>query len=128
MATDHLGRLQQIATALPEAERVDIEEWGGEPTFRVRGKNFVFAGHEGRSFSVKLPPEEAAAVVASDPAATPTGYGLGRHGWVSVTLPARPSAARWKEVAEMIRTSYCLIAPKGLARRVETASGAGQSR
>lgn len=119
MAPDHLSRLTQIATALPEAVRVDIEEWGGEPTFRVHGKNFVFAGHDGRSLSVKLPLEEAAAVVATDPYATPTGYGLGRHGWVSIALPARPSGARWKEVAEMVRTSYCLIAPKRLVRQLE---------
>ena len=120
MAQDHLRRLEQIATSLPEAERVDIEAWGGEPTFRVRGKNFVFAGRDGRSLSVKLTPEEAAAVVASDPDATPTGYGLGRSGWVSLRLPARPSAARWQEVAEMIRISYTLVAPKRLARLVET--------
>lgn len=125
MAVDHLSRLEQIATALPEAVRVDIEEWGGDPTFRVRNKNFVFAGPDGRTFGVKLPPEEAAAVVASDPDASPMGYGLGRHGWVSVNLPARPSAARWSEVAELVRTSYCLIAPKKLARLVEAESGSG---
>ena len=127
MPSDHLNRLERIATALPEAERVDIEEWGGEPTFRVRGKNFVFAGHDGRSLSVKLPPEEAAAVVASDPDAAPAGYGLGRHGWVSLTLPARPSSARWREVAEMVRTSYRLIAPKRLARLLDAEEGSAGS-
>lgn len=127
MPSDHLNRLERIATALPEAERVDIEEWGGEPTFRVKGKNFVFAAHDGRSLSVKLPPEEAAAVVASDPDATPAGYGLGRHGWVSLTLPARPSAARWGEVAEMVRTSYRLIAPQRLARLLDAEEGSAGS-
>ena len=33
-----------------------------------RGKNFVFAGHDGSRISVKLPVDEAAAVVATDPA------------------------------------------------------------
>lgn len=36
-----MDRLMAVAAELPEAERVDIEAWGGEPTFRVRGKNFV---------------------------------------------------------------------------------------
>ena len=31
--------------------------------------------------------EEAAAVVATDPEVTPAGYGLGRHGWISFTVP-----------------------------------------
>jgi hypothetical protein len=31
-------RLERIVADLPEAERVDIAEWGDHPTFRVRGK------------------------------------------------------------------------------------------
>ena len=85
----HMERLEQIVARLPEATRVDIEAWGGEPTFRVRGKNFVFASPDATSISVKLPKEEAVAVVGTDPHVAPTGYGLGRHGWVSVTLGAR---------------------------------------
>jgi predicted DNA-binding protein (MmcQ/YjbR family) len=90
---------------LPEAERVDVAEWGDHPTFRVRGKNFVFCDQAGRDLSLKLPREEAAAVVATDPDVSPTGYGLGRHG-------------RWSQVEEWVRTSYTLVAPKRLARRV----------
>ncbi len=114
----NMARLEAIVARLPEAERVDIEAWGDEPTFRVRGKNFIFCAQDARGLSVKLSKEEAEAVVATDPAAEPTGYGLGRHGWVSITLPARPSAARWQEVEEWVRTSYTLVAPKRLARAV----------
>ena len=113
-----MDRLELIALSLPEAERVDIEAWDGEPTFRVRGKNFVFCSPEGSGISVKLPKDEAEAVVATDAKVTPTGYGLGRHGWVSVELGSRPSAARWREVEEWIRTSYTLVAPSKLARQV----------
>ena len=73
-----MARLEQIVARLPDAERVDIEAWGGEPTFRVRGKNFIFTDQEATGMSVKLPKEEAAAVVATDPQASPTSYGLGR--------------------------------------------------
>jgi predicted DNA-binding protein (MmcQ/YjbR family) len=113
-----LAKLEAIVARLPEAVRVDIEAWGGEPTFRVNGKNFVFASQDGTSLSVKLPKEEADAVVATDRHAEPTGYGLGRSGWISVSLPGRVSAARWKEVEEWVRTSYTLVAPKKLARIV----------
>jgi predicted DNA-binding protein (MmcQ/YjbR family) len=114
----NMDRLEQIVARLPEAARVDIEAWDGEPTFRVRGKNFVFTAPDGTGISVKLPKEEADALVATDPAAEPTGYGLGRHGWVSIKLGKRLSKERWREVEEWIRTSYTLIAPKRLARTV----------
>jgi predicted DNA-binding protein (MmcQ/YjbR family) len=119
-----MARLESIALRLPEAQRVDIEAWDGEPTFRVRGKNFVFCSPEGSGISVKLPKEEAEAVVATDPKASPTGYGLGRHGWVSVDLSGRVAAHRWQLVEEWIRTSYTLVAPKALARQVLDEDGA----
>lgn len=114
----NLDRLDSIATRLPEVARVDIEAWGGEPTFRVAGKNFIFAGADGRTITLKLTLDEAAAVVATDPEVVPAGYGLGRSGWVSIALTSRPSAARWREVEEWIRTSYTLVAPTRLARQV----------
>jgi predicted DNA-binding protein (MmcQ/YjbR family) len=113
-----MGHLEQIVARLPEAVRVDIEAWGGEPTFRVAGKNFVFAHPQATTISLKLPLDEAVAVVATDPDVSPTGYGLGRHGWISVTLGPRPNQARWREIEEWVRTSYTLIAPRRLARLV----------
>ena len=63
----NMDRLESIVARLPEVARVDIEAWGGEPTFRVAGKNFVFAGTDGRLITLKLTVDEAAAVVATDP-------------------------------------------------------------
>jgi predicted DNA-binding protein (MmcQ/YjbR family) len=117
-AVGNMEHIEAIVARLPEANRVDIEAWGGEPTFRVNGKNFIFTNPEATSISVKLPPEEATAVVANDPLAEPTGYGLGRHGWVSIRIRARTGRTRWREIEEWIRTSYVLVAPKRLAQRV----------
>jgi predicted DNA-binding protein (MmcQ/YjbR family) len=122
---DNLERIERIVARLPEAERVDIEAWDGEVTFRVRKKNFVFAGIDASGLSVKLPKEEAAAVVATDPGARPTGYGLGRHGWVSLEVGDRADASRWQQVEEWVRTSYTLVAPKSLARIVLAEDGIG---
>jgi predicted DNA-binding protein (MmcQ/YjbR family) len=117
---DMLERIGAVALSFPEAERVDVEAWGDHPTFRVRGKNFVFASDDGRNLSVKLDKEEAAAVVASDPRVEPAGYGLGRHGWVAVTLPERkPTKGEWQELEEWIETSYRLVAPKTLVRTLD---------
>ncbi len=114
----NMDRLEQIVSRLPEASRVDIEAWGGEPTFRVNGKNFVFTDPNANTLTVKLPKEEAEAVVSTDADAVPTGYGLGRHGWVTVSIGKRVSKARWLEVEEWVRTSYTLVAPKKLAQKV----------
>ena len=61
--------------------------------------------------------------IESSAAVEATGYGLGRHGWISATLPARPDAERWEVVREWIRTSYTLVAPKKLARAVLAEDG-----
>ena len=115
---DKMKRLEKMVARLPEAMRVDIAEWGDEPTFRVNGKNFVFTNQAATGVSVKLPKEEAAAVVATDPRAEPTGYGLGRHGWVSVNLDGPIDDGYWTQVEEWVRTSYTLIAPRRLAKLV----------
>jgi predicted DNA-binding protein (MmcQ/YjbR family) len=67
---------------------------------------------------VKVPPDEAAALVASDSRVEPTGYGLGRHGWITVAISPRTNEKRWQEIEEWIRTSYTLVAPKRLAKIV----------
>ena len=113
-----MARLEQIVARLPEAVRVDIAAWDDHPTFRVNEKNFVFSNQTATHLSLKLPKEEANAVVATDPKTEPASYGLGRHGWISVHLDGRISAARWAEIEEWVRTSYTLIAPKKLALRV----------
>lgn len=118
MPPTNMERLEAIALALPEAVRVDIEAWEGEPTFRVRKKNFVFTDPEVTGISVKLPKDEAEAVVATDRGAAPTGYGLGRHGWVSVSIAEDADDERWEQIREWVRTSFTMVAPKALARVV----------
>ena len=59
-----IERIERIAMALPEAERVDIAAWDDQPTFRVRGKNFVFSDAAGTRLTLKLPPDEAAEAVS----------------------------------------------------------------
>jgi predicted DNA-binding protein (MmcQ/YjbR family) len=117
-ASKNMKRLEAMVARLPEAKRVDIEAWDGEPTFRVNNKNFIFTNPEATGISVKLPKEEAEAVVATDPTVTPTGYGLGKHGWVSVEIPADADADRWQQIEEWVRTSYTMVAPKKLAKLV----------
>ena len=121
--TDNMERLEAIVARLPEAERVDIAEWGDHPTFRVGGKNFVFSDQLAHDLSLKLPKPEAEAVVATDPDVHPAGYGLGRHGWVSLSVAEDAGGERWEQIEEWGRTSYTLVAPKRLAQAVLAEDG-----
>ncbi len=119
----YLPKLEEMMGRLPQWERVNVENWDNHPTYRVGKKNFLFASDDGKSLGLKLPKDEATAVVGSDPEVDPMGYGLGRHGWISVTLRKKPTKARWLEIEEWLRTSYTLVAPKKLANKVLEADG-----
>ena len=87
--------------------------WETSINFRVRNKIFLFPA-DGRSAMVKAEREELPALLA-DSRFSPAPY-LARGGWVVLDLTN--GAPDWDEVDELIRTSYCLIAPKSLARVV----------
>lgn len=109
-----LERVRQLCLRLPEA--FEIEAWE-HPTFRVgsgRGKMFCIAAEDGSSVRVKADPIEREALLEQgDPFYTPA-Y-VGTKGWIGVQLD---DLTDWEEVAELIATSYCLIAPKRLANGV----------
>ena len=122
LALIHAGRLAALGTS---AEVKQI--FAGRPIVEVRAPQAVAVM---RALDA-MPEVEKTSLfgtsvhaVLRHAAVTPTGYGLGRAGWISVSLPARPSAARWREVEEWVRTSYTLVAPKSLARQVLDDDGA----
>jgi predicted DNA-binding protein (MmcQ/YjbR family) len=110
-----MERIRRICLALPEA--YEEETWGAA-TFRVRKKIFVMAAdHEGRkTVTMKATREEQQALLAlGEPYFFPA-Y-VGAKGWIGVDLAA--TAVRWAEVADLVRESYCLVAPKRLAAQVD---------
>ena len=123
-------RLKKFAASLPEV-REDFP-WG-HSAFKVGGKAFLFmATEKGElSLSVKLP--QSSLMALSLPFAEPTGYGLGKSGWVTARFKAKgkPPVAvleRW------IEESYRTIAPKKIAARLDappvtpTRAGRGAKR
>jgi predicted DNA-binding protein (MmcQ/YjbR family) len=114
MAAGPLERLRALCLALPEA--FERETWQ-HPTFRVgggKGKIFCTAASDGSSATVKADPEEREALLAQGEPFFMPPY-VGGKGWVGIRLDRRTD---WDEVAELIATSYCLIAPKRLAQKV----------
>jgi len=107
-------RLRSFGLALPDAEQA--QPWG-HIALKVRNKTFVFLNLEDErlSLSVKLPVSRDFALIFDW--AEPTGYGLGRSGWVSAAFAAGDEIdlelmERW------IVESYRAIAPKKLAALV----------
>ena len=79
------ARLRDAALAYPETR--EDHPWG-ESAFKVRGKVFLFLfrSEDGISLSMKLPVSREFALVWDF--AAPTGYGLGRSGWITCRLDA----------------------------------------
>ncbi len=108
--------LKAFALGLPGA--FEDHPWG-ESVAKVRGKVFVFFGRasdDDLHFSVKLP--ESGAQLLSMPFATPTGYGLGKSGWVSVRC-APPQRLPMELMRSFVVESYRAIAPKRLVAQLD---------
>ena len=112
--------LRALALGYPETR--EEFPWG-ERVIKVRGKVFLFMGHghgEGQgprllSLSVKLPATGTMALLL--PFVEPTGYGLGKSGWITAQLPSA-AAAPINLIAEWIDESYRAVAPKSLVAQL----------
>ena len=106
-----MAKLRKIALALPETH----EELTWEtPNFRVRKKIFVMATAGGAGMSVKADPDERPALLENADRFYLPAY-VASKGWIGMHLT---TGVDWDEVAELVTTSYCIIAPKTLARMV----------
>ena len=70
------------------------------------------------SFSVKLPKSRAQALTL--PFASPTHYGLGKHGWVTFEVPRKPTRALEQQFLEWVHESYIAVAPAKLGKALNT--------
>jgi hypothetical protein len=113
-----LTRLSKICLALPETVREDCGRHAG---FQVRKKTFAWFldDHHGDGIvavSAKVLPGDNSALVAAHPGRFYLPAYMASRGWVALRLDkGKPD---WEEVAEIVATSYRLIAPKRLAAMV----------
>ena len=111
--------LREFALSFPGA--TEDFPWG-ERVAKVKGKVFVFLGGDPVpggpiGLSVKLP--ESGADALDLPFAKPTGYGLGKSGWVSARFEAEDHPPL-EILKGWIRESYCAVAPKKLVAELES--------
>ncbi len=111
---DGRTKLATFALAFPGAH--EDFPWG-ERVMKVNRKIFVFLGTDGgageAAITVKLTESHQHALAVDG--ARPTGYGLGRAGWVTV-----PVAAVGIEILrDWVEESYRIVAPKRLVAELD---------
>jgi predicted DNA-binding protein (MmcQ/YjbR family) len=115
MPSKALNRLRKLCLALPEAH--EVEAWG-EPTFRIRNKLFAMYAspdsHHGAGRPAvwcKAAPGNQGLMVRAAPDRFFVPPYVGPSGWVGVWLDG---SVDWAELADLVRDSYDLVAPKRL--------------
>ena len=107
-----MAAIKRFSLSLPEA--FEDHPWG-ETVFKVNKKVFVFshASAELLSLSTKLPASHELALTL--PFASPTGYGLGKSGWVTARFNAKDKIPV-ELLKQWVEESYRAIAPKKLLK------------
>jgi predicted DNA-binding protein (MmcQ/YjbR family) len=111
-ATDAaLLELRSFGLAYPGAHTKS--PWPGHLDLAVKDKTFAYLSIEGEPFSISCKLPRSATVALMLPFAQPTGYGLGKSGWVSAQIAegADVPVALFKA---WIDESYRAQAPKKL--------------
>lgn len=111
----YLADLREVCLALPES--VEVEAWG-RPTFRAGNKIFaVFEGNDDHPFGVIFKPDAAERpALLADPRFYSPAY-WGPSGWLALDFTA--ATVDWKEVAELVETSYRQVALKRMLRALD---------
>ena len=105
--------LRAFALGLPEA--AEDFPWG-DRVAKVRGKIFVFLGDAtADTWRITIKLDEAHDHALSIDGARPTGYGLGRAGWVTVPV----AGLQLDVLRDWVEESYRLVAPKRLVNELD---------
>ncbi|MDB4935386.1 MAG: DifB protein [Labilithrix sp.] len=95
--------------------------WPGHMDLAVKDKTFAYLSIEGEPFKISCKLPESAADALMLPNTTPTGYGLGKSGWVSASFPDGDVPVGL--LKEWIDESYRAQAPKKLVASLPPLSG-----
>jgi predicted DNA-binding protein (MmcQ/YjbR family) len=103
--------LRKAALAYPSA--TEDFPWGHR-AFKIKGKMFLILSFDKEVFNVTLKLPETGKQALKLPFTRPTGYGLGKSGWVTSSFAAQ-DAVPLELLEDWIDESYRAIAPKKLA-------------
>jgi len=97
--------------------------WPGHLDLAVQDKTFAYLSLEGEPLGISCKLPQSSSVALMLPFTEPTGYGLGKSGWVSARFPAgKPAPVQLLKA--WIDESYRAQAPKKLVASLGPAAGA----
>ena len=95
--------------------------WPGHDDLAVNDKTFAYLPVEGDPFSISCKLPYTGEVALELPYAKPTGYGLGKSGWVTFS-PSETEMPPIEQLKEWIDESYRAQAPKKLVKQLDARS------
>jgi predicted DNA-binding protein (MmcQ/YjbR family) len=104
--------LRKAALACPET----MEEFPwGHPVFKVRGKIFLMLHDNGTELNLTFKLPHSHMFAKELPGVTATGYGLGKSGWVTLTIGLKdtPDASM---LFDWMDESFRAVAPKAVVK------------
>jgi len=107
--------LRADALARPEAH--EDFPWG-DRAFKVRKKVFAFIDANAKSLNLTVKLPHSADLALALPFVEPTGYGLGKSGWVSARF-APDDDVPLAMLLQWLDESYRAIAPKTLSKQLD---------
>ena len=121
MPTQHAKMLQQLKAfglSLPGTQ--PKSPWPGHDDVAVNNKTFAYLSVDGAGLSVSVKLPVSGKTVLALPRAKPTGYGLGKSGWVTLDFPAsEPPAIALDVLKRWLLESYRAQAPKRVLKELE---------
>jgi predicted DNA-binding protein (MmcQ/YjbR family) len=92
--------------------------WPGHDDLAVKDKTFAYLAADGEPFSLSCKLPYTGEVALDLPFAKPTGYGLGKSGWVTFD-PKDDEIPPLEQLKEWIDESYRSQAPKKLVKELD---------
>jgi predicted DNA-binding protein (MmcQ/YjbR family) len=110
-----LRELREFGLAYPGAHTKS--PWPGHLDLAVNDKTFAYLSLEGEPFGISCKLPRSSAIALMLPFTSPTGYGLGKSGWVSAQFK-EGEAPPLDMLKEWIDESYRAQAPRRLVARL----------
>lgn len=115
-----LDALRAHGLAFPGAH--SKSPWPGHDDLAVNDKTFAYLPAAGEPFKVSCKLPYTGEVALDLPYAHPTGYGLGKSGWVTFT-PGEDEMPPLARFQEWIEESYRAQAPRRLVKELDARGG-----
>jgi predicted DNA-binding protein (MmcQ/YjbR family) len=108
--------LRAFGLAFPAAH--SKSPWPGHDDLAVKDKTFAYLPADGEPFSLSVKLVYTSEAALELPYAKPTGYGLGKSGWVTFT-PAPGEMPPLEQMKDWIDESYRAQAPRRLVKELD---------